>query len=57
MVSLGARLGHVGGAGAGVVVGRLHLEGLGEAEPGVVAGDERVLDEEDLENVARCARQ
>ena len=53
MVSLAAGLGHVGraGAGAGVVVGRLHLEGLGEAEPGVVAGDQGVLDQEHLQDI------
>ena len=53
MVSLAAGLGHVGGTGAGVLLGRLHLEGLSEAEPGVVAGDERVLDEEDLQDIPR----
>ena len=49
MVSLAAGLGHVGGAG--VLLGRLHLEGLGEAEPGVVAGDQGVLDQEHLQDI------
>ena len=31
----------------------LHLEGLSEAKPGVVAGYERVLDEEDLQDIPR----
>ena len=51
MVSLAAGLGHVGGAGAGALLGRLHLEGLGEAEPGVVAGDKGVLDQEHLQDI------
>lgn len=37
--------------GAGTVVILLLLEGLGEGEPGVVAGHQGVFDEENLKNV------